>query len=141
VLGLEVDGVTGQAYLIPFKGKAQLVVGYKGYNTLAARSGITITGEWCAKATISITISARAGFEAQAARQQGAHHRAWAKAAASNGRPPVVKVMSIDELMAVKAKSPGARAATAHGTILPSASRRCARKRSSAGSRARCRST
>lgn len=44
VLGLEVDGVTGQAYLIPFKGRAQLVVGYKGYNTLAARSGITITG-------------------------------------------------------------------------------------------------
>jgi phage RecT family recombinase len=43
-LGLEVDGVTGQAYLIPFKGRAQLVVGYKGYNTLAARSGITITG-------------------------------------------------------------------------------------------------
>jgi phage RecT family recombinase len=44
VLGLEVDGVTGQAYLIPFAGKAQLVIGYKGFNTLAARSGITITG-------------------------------------------------------------------------------------------------
>src|SRR6266849_9063658 len=43
-LGLEVDGVTGQAYLIPFKGRAQLVIGYKGYTTLAARSGITITG-------------------------------------------------------------------------------------------------
>jgi recombination protein RecT len=43
-LGLEVDGVTGQAYLIPFKGKAQLVIGYKGINTMAARSGITITG-------------------------------------------------------------------------------------------------
>ena len=43
-LGLEVDGVTGQAYLIPFKGRAQLVIGYKGFNTLAARSGITITG-------------------------------------------------------------------------------------------------
>jgi recombination protein RecT len=27
-LGLEVDGVTGQAYLLPFKGKAQLVIGY-----------------------------------------------------------------------------------------------------------------
>ena len=44
-LGLEVDGVTGQAYLIPFKGRAQLVIGYKGYNTMAARSGITITGK------------------------------------------------------------------------------------------------
>ena len=38
-LGLEVDGVTGQAFLIPFAGKAQLVIGYKGYSTLAARSG------------------------------------------------------------------------------------------------------
>jgi hypothetical protein len=38
VLGLEVDGVTGQAYLIPFAGKAQLVIGYKGFNMqLAAR--------------------------------------------------------------------------------------------------------
>src|SRR5262249_12016457 len=44
VLGLEVDGVTGQAYLIPFKGRAQLVIGYKGFNTLAARSNMTITG-------------------------------------------------------------------------------------------------
>src|SRR5215472_14503156 len=41
-LGLEVDGVTGQGYLIPFDIKgtltAQLVVGYKGFNTLGARS-------------------------------------------------------------------------------------------------------
>src|SRR5215472_2936865 len=43
-LGLEVDGVPGQAYLIPFKRRAQLVIGYKAMNTLAARSGITITG-------------------------------------------------------------------------------------------------
>src|SRR5215472_6358831 len=48
-LGLECDGVTGQAFLIPFEVRgtptAQLVIGYKGYNTMAARSGITITGE------------------------------------------------------------------------------------------------
>ena len=43
--GLEVDGVTGQAFLVPFAGKVQLVVGYKGYNTLGARAGLTITGE------------------------------------------------------------------------------------------------
>ena len=43
-LGLEVDGVTGQAFLIPFKNRAQLVIGYRGFNTLAARSGITIAG-------------------------------------------------------------------------------------------------
>jgi hypothetical protein len=57
-LGLEVDGVTGQAYLIPFKGRAQLVIGYKGYNTLAARSGITITGA-VVRAGRRIRLSAR----------------------------------------------------------------------------------
>src|SRR5690349_20395490 len=43
-LGLEVDGVTGQAFLTPFARKAQLVIDYKGMNPLAARSGITISG-------------------------------------------------------------------------------------------------
>ena len=43
-LGLPVDGVTGQAYLLPFAKKAQLVIGYKGYNTLAWRAGYTVNG-------------------------------------------------------------------------------------------------
>src|SRR5688572_3533610 len=43
-LGLEVDGSTGQGFLIPFSGKAQLVIGYKGYGTMAARSGFVIRG-------------------------------------------------------------------------------------------------
>lgn len=38
-LGLDVGGVTGHAYLVPFKNTAQLVVGYKGYIELATRSG------------------------------------------------------------------------------------------------------
>lgn len=39
VLGLEVDGVTGQAYLIPYKGQVQLQIGFKGHETIAARAG------------------------------------------------------------------------------------------------------
>jgi recombination protein RecT len=39
-LGLEIDPVMGRAYLVPFKGKATLVVGYKGYVDLAYRSGM-----------------------------------------------------------------------------------------------------
>jgi recombination protein RecT len=39
-LGLELGGATGQAYLIPFKKTAQLVIGYKGFVTLAHRSGM-----------------------------------------------------------------------------------------------------
>lgn len=109
VLGLEVDGVTGQAYLIPFKGRAQLVVGYKGYNTIAARSGITITGA---------VVREGDAFEYELGSNAFVRHvptlgnkgrivAAWA-AATCQSRPPVVHVMGIDELMAVKAKSPGA---------------------------------
>jgi recombination protein RecT len=39
-LGLELGGPAGQAYLVPFKGSAQLIIGYKGYVTLAHRSGM-----------------------------------------------------------------------------------------------------
>ncbi len=49
VLGLELDGVTGQGFLLPFKikgrGVVQPCIGYKGYNTLGARANMTITGE------------------------------------------------------------------------------------------------
>lgn len=38
-LGLECDGVLGHAYLVPFKGVVQLIVGYKGLIDLARRSG------------------------------------------------------------------------------------------------------
>src|SRR5260370_40946048 len=44
-LGLEVDGITGQAFFIPFAGKVQLVIGYKGHATIAARSGFTVQGD------------------------------------------------------------------------------------------------
>jgi recombination protein RecT len=111
VLGLEVDGVTGQAYLIPFKGRAQLVIGYKGYNTLAARSGITITGA---------VVREGDEFDYELGSASYIRHRpkagpskdrriiaAWA-CAQSMERPAVPMVMGIDELLAVKAKSPGA---------------------------------
>lgn len=38
-LGLEPDGLLGQAYLVPFKGKVVLVPGYKGLLKLARNSG------------------------------------------------------------------------------------------------------
>lgn len=38
-LGLEPDGLMGQAYLIPYGKSVQLQVGYKGYITLARQSG------------------------------------------------------------------------------------------------------
>lgn len=38
-LGLDVGGVSGTAYIVPYKGVPKLVVGYKGYIELAMRSG------------------------------------------------------------------------------------------------------
>lgn len=38
-LGLEPDGVLGQAYLVPFAGRVQFIPGYKGLITLARNSG------------------------------------------------------------------------------------------------------
>lgn len=38
-LGLEPDGVLGQAYLVPFAGRVQLIPGYKGLLSLARNSG------------------------------------------------------------------------------------------------------
>ena len=38
-LGLEVGGVLGEAYLVPFKGDCTLIVGYKGLVKLARQSG------------------------------------------------------------------------------------------------------
>src|SRR5262245_56112187 len=45
VLQLPMDGVTGQAWPIPFNRRVQLIIGYKGYNSLGARAGMTISGE------------------------------------------------------------------------------------------------
>lgn len=112
VLGLEADGVTGQAYLLPFKKMVQPCIGYRGYNTLGARSHITIDGA-----------VVREGDEFDYNEGTGAFVRhkkllgnessrriiaAWA-AGSAHDRPPVIRVMSIDELNEVKARAPGAK--------------------------------
>jgi len=38
-LGLEIGGVLGQAYLVPFKGEIKMMPGYRGLISLARRSG------------------------------------------------------------------------------------------------------
>ena len=108
-LGLEVDGVTGQAYLIPFKGKAQLVIGYKGFNTLAARSGITITGAVVREGDeFDYQLGTAAYVRHKPKGSKGAITHAWA-CAQSLDRPAVVEVLDYDELLAVRSRSPGAK--------------------------------
>lgn len=108
-LGLEVDGVTGQAYLIPFKGKVQLVIGYKGFNTLAARADLTITGAVVREGDpFEYELGTASYIRHKPAGGSGRIVKAWA-AATHLRRPPIVAVLDIDELMATKARSPGAK--------------------------------
>ena len=110
ILGLEVDGVTGQAYLIPFKNRAQLVVGYKGYNTMGARSGLTVDGAVVREGDAFDFELGDHGFvkHKPVLGGKGAILGAWA-VASSLSRPPIISVLGIDDILAIKSKSPGAR--------------------------------
>lgn len=107
-LALEVDGVTGQAYFIPFKGKAQLVIGYKGMNTLGARSGFSIQGEVVREGDTFDYELGDKGFVKHKPKlgSRGPILAAWATAS-SNHRPSLISVLGIDDIMAIKQKSPG----------------------------------
>ena len=111
VLGLETDGVTGQAFLIPFGGRAQLVVGYKGFNTLASRGGWSIDGDVVREAdtfeheridgTLHIRHKRKIGGD------RGRIIAAYAMARHQH-MPSLGTLLDVDEIEAVKAKSPGA---------------------------------
>jgi recombination protein RecT len=110
VLGLPVDGVTGQGFLIPFKGQAQAVIGYKGYNTLAARAGLTITAG---------TVREDDAFEYELGSHAFIRHKptlgsrarivAFYACATANDRPAIPAILSIEDVMAIHARSPAAR--------------------------------
>lgn len=112
VLGLECDGVTGQGFLVPYGGVATFQIGYKGFNTLAARAGYTINGgvvreqdQFDYKLGTNGFVDHKPMLTNTAGRRIIA---AWA-VAESTGRPAIVAVLSIDEIEAIKAKSMGAR--------------------------------
>jgi phage RecT family recombinase len=110
VLALETDGVTGQGYLLPFANVAQPVIGYKGYNTIGARSRITITGNVVREGDV-YDFDLGEGWvkhKSTAAGSEGRIIAAWAKAAASD-RPAIVEWLWLPQLEAVKKKSPGAK--------------------------------
>lgn len=109
-LGLEVDGVTGQGFLVPFAGKAQLIIGYKGYNTLGARSGLTIQGQ---------VVREGDAFDYELGDKGFVRHKpklgnkapiiaAWATAS-SLSRPSIVEVLGYDDLLAIRDKSPAVK--------------------------------
>lgn len=117
-LGLEVDGVTGQGYLVPFKGRCQFIPGYKGYVTLAARGGRTLEG---------FVVREGDGFDFDEANGLIKHSRqlgnedkrrviAAYAVARSKSFPTMIKVLSLDQLLAVRNESAGYKAKGAAST-------------------------
>jgi len=115
VLGLEADGATGQFFLLPFGDRknnrtiVQPVIGYKGYSTLGARSGLTISGG---------VVREGDDFDYDEGSKAFVHHKrklgdedkrpivaSWATATCDT-RPAIVKILSITEIIAIKTKSP-----------------------------------
>lgn len=116
VIGLEADGFTGQAFLIPFKDKgtlkAQPVVGYKGFSTIGARVGMTITGDVIREGDEIDYAKGTGGFVRHKPPLTGTKDRrilgAWAVAEAE-GRPAIVEILPLDDILAVRDKSPAFR--------------------------------
>ena len=112
VLGLECDGVTGQGYLIPYGNVAQFQIGYKGYNTLASRAGYTVNGAVVREQDEFEYSLGTGGYVRHKPLLERVRERriiaAWATAE-STGRPAIVAIMSIDEILEIKARSKGAK--------------------------------
>lgn len=112
-LGLEVDGMTGQGFLVPFAGKAQLIIGYKGFNTMAARSGYTINAD-CVREGDQFDFKlgtlgyVRHTWNMGDKRLNKQLVGAWAEASHLQ-RPSIIKVLERCDLDAVRAKSQGAK--------------------------------
>ena len=113
VVRLMPDGVTGQSFVLPFKGVATPVIGYKGYNTLAGRAGWSLTGSVVREGDeFDYELGSRPYVRHRRALSRSAMDApviaAWACASAPS-RSPLVSVLSIAELEAVKARSPSGR--------------------------------
>jgi recombination protein RecT len=111
VLGLEVDGVTGQGYLIPFKGNCQFIPGYKGLISLAGRSGFGVEGRLvreCDEFKIRLGSDPWIDHAPNLSVDRSASRIVAAYATArSLSIPTLVHAMSLDEILKVRDASAG----------------------------------
>ena len=111
-LGLECDGVAGQGYLVGYKKRAQFLVGYKGYITIAARSSWTLEG---------FAVLEGDGFKFDEASGTVKHDRVLGKeserrpiafytVARKPGASTMLRVLSDDQVRAIRDRSDGYKA-------------------------------
>lgn len=110
-VGLEVDGVTGQGYIIPYAGKAQFQPGYKGYNTQAGRSGYGINSGIVREGDTFDYQLGTGGYirHKPILGNEGPILGFWALASSKHGPDLISQPLSLREIVAVMAKSPGAK--------------------------------
>jgi recombination protein RecT len=108
-LALPVDGVTGQSFIVPFKGKAQLIIGFMGYNTLGARGSYAIVGDVVREGDV-FEIDKPNGVVIHRAipNSKGRIIAAWARARSIH-LPAIAEVVYLDELLATRQRSPAAK--------------------------------
>lgn len=108
VLGLPVDGTTGQGFLLPFKEIAQPCIGYKGYNTLGARASLTITGAAVREDDhlFDYLLGDKAFVQHKPRLGSNAKIIAFWSVAAALDRPPIISILSMSDVMSIKDRSP-----------------------------------
>lgn len=116
-LGLVCDGVTGQGYILPFNDRtkgmiAQAVPGWQGFVTIGARGGWTMQ---------SAAVRAGDVFDYDLGTRPAVLHRPKMDGAADRpviaayavatrpGASPLVTVLPLADILAVKARAPGAK--------------------------------
>lgn len=117
-LGLLVDGVSGQGYIIPYGDVAQFQIGVKGYTTIAGRSRFMLGGDVIyagEKYDIRLGTSGYVHHTPDFAKRGNGNDQAKIIAAyatlESNFAPPLVLAIGLDEILAVRNRSPGAKKA------------------------------
>ena len=112
-LGLLVDGMTGQGYLVKYGDKVQFQTGFKGYGTIAARSGFMLGGDNIfqgEKYRVRLGTDGIAQVDPDfAIRGPNAKLIASFATLQSNAFPATVDAMSMDEILAIQRISKGKR--------------------------------
>lgn len=117
-LGVQPDGTSGQAWLVPFndrlKGKvARLIVGYRGVTAIASRNGFTVAADAVLQGDAFQYREGTAPLVDHRVRLDGPRGEVIASWATANPRaghgPPLVAVLPRSKLDKIKAEAPSSK--------------------------------
>jgi recombination protein RecT len=116
-LGVQPDGTSGQAWLVPFNDRdkgpvARLIIGHRGVTAVAARNGFTIDAGVVLEGDAFVyRLGTQPLLEHQPALDQprGAVVASWATASPRAGGAPLLAVLPRAKLEEIKARSPSAK--------------------------------